>query len=200
MIEPNFYWDFGPKTPNGPGRNVAIFSNCERLDLFIDGKHHATLQPDRPNFPHTKYPPFFTDLSLEGSGKPELRIDGFVGGRRVLSRSFSSDPSKDRLLLTSDGTRLSGDGTDAIRLEFKVADQYGALRLFAGGLMMFKVDGPGAIVGDKPFDLTATGGTGAVWVKATNCEAGHIRVTAAHESLGKASVEIDVVPSDCREA
>lgn len=200
VIEPNFYWDFGPETPNGPGKHVAIFSNCERLDLFIDGKRHATVYPDRRSFQHTEYPPFFTDLSLDGSGKPELRIDGFVGGRRVLSRSFSSDPSKDRFLLSADGIRLAGDGIDAIRLELKVVDRHGALRLFAGGQVNLEVEGPGEIVGDNPFDLTATGGAGAVWVKATKCEAGHIRITAAHASLGKASVEITVLPSGCREA
>jgi len=30
VIEPNFYWDFGP------GELAAIFSNCERLELSID--------------------------------------------------------------------------------------------------------------------------------------------------------------------
>jgi beta-galactosidase len=28
VIHPNFYWDFGPKSPNGPGKHAAIFSNC----------------------------------------------------------------------------------------------------------------------------------------------------------------------------
>ena len=36
VIEPNFYWDFGPATPFGPGELAAIFSNCERLELSID--------------------------------------------------------------------------------------------------------------------------------------------------------------------
>jgi beta-galactosidase len=58
VIEPNFYWDFGPRTPFGPGERVAIFSNCETLELRIDGSRHAVLHPDRASFPHLKYPPF----------------------------------------------------------------------------------------------------------------------------------------------
>src|SRR3954451_15912885 len=79
VIEPNFYWDFGPATPSGPGPDVAIFSNLEKLELFLDGKHHAVLSPDRRRFPHLPYPPFWADLTLEGASKPELRIDGYLG-------------------------------------------------------------------------------------------------------------------------
>ncbi len=51
VIEPNFYWDFGPQTSSGPGDHAAIFSNCDRLELFIDGKHHATLTSRSRQFP-----------------------------------------------------------------------------------------------------------------------------------------------------
>jgi beta-galactosidase len=198
VIEPNFYWDFGPHTPSGPGKKAAIFSNCDRLDLFINGTLHVTVHPDRANFPHTRYPPFFADLSMDGSGKPEIRIDGYVGNSRVLSRSFSSDPAKDQLLLSADGKRLAGDGIDAIRLEFKAADRYGACRPFAAGKVGLEIEGPGKIMGDNPFEWEASGGVGAVWMKATGCEAGRIRVTATHSVLGRASVEIEVIPATCR--
>ena len=198
VIEPNFYWDFGPHTPTGPGKKVAIFSNCDRLELFVDGKRHATIRPDKKNFPHTQHPPFFAGLSMDGSGKPELRIDGYVGNSRVLSRSFSSDPSRDQLLLSADGNRLTGDGIDAIRLEFRAADRYGNCRPFAAGEVAFQIEGHGEIVGDNPFDWTATGGVGAVWIRATKCEAGRINITATHPVLGRASVEIEIVASGCR--
>jgi beta-galactosidase len=192
LIEPNFYWDFGPHTPSGPGKNAAIFSNCDRLELFINSRRHATLRPDHINYPHTTYPPFFTDLSMDGAGKPDLRIDGYVGQTRVLTRHFSSDPATDRLLLSADSHNLVGDGIDAVRLEFKAVDRYGAPRPFVGGEVEFKAEGPGVIVGDNPFQWATSGGVGAVWVKSTKHEAGHVKVTATHSSLGHASVEIEV--------
>src|ERR1039458_7807653 len=67
VIIPNFYWDFGPETPHGPGRNCAIFSNCDRLEIFVNGKPLAVAQPDRAAFPHLQYPPFFCDLTLDGA-------------------------------------------------------------------------------------------------------------------------------------
>jgi beta-galactosidase len=192
VIEPNFYWDFGPATPSGPGEHAAIFSNCDRLELHVDGKPHAVLYPDRTNFPQLKYPPFFANLSLDGSHLPELRIDGYVGNRLALTRSFSADKTEDQLLLHADDSELVADGSDATRLVFRVADQFGAPRAFGVGEVSFVIEGPGLIVGDNPFRLGDSGGAGAVWIRTLPGRTGVIRVTAKHSWLGNKSVEVQV--------
>lgn len=192
VVAPNFYWDFGPDSPHGPDRNAAIFSNCERLEFFIDGKRRASVQPDRAGFPHLAYPPFFCDLAVDGAGDPELRIDGYVGGRLVLSRSFSSDQTRDQLFLAADDQELIGDGCDASRLAFQVVDRFGAPRPFTRGEIKFEIEGPGSIVGDNPFSLKDSGGAGAIWVKAAPRSAGRILVTATSSHLGRKSAELRV--------
>ena len=195
VIEPSFYWDFGPHSPSGPGERVAIFSNCERLELSIDGHKHAALRPDRTGFPHLKYPPFFANLIVDGSSKPELRIDGYVGDNLVVSRSFSSDRTTDRLWLQADDKELVGNGSDATRLAFGVIDKFGAPRPYADGEVRMRISGPGTIVGDNPFQLADSGGAGAVWIRAAARGAGRIRVEARHGELGTRSVEIQVRPA-----
>ena len=171
VIEPNFYWDFGPQTPNGPGKNAAIFSNCDRLEIFVGREKVASVTPDRENFPHLKYPPFFCDLEIPSSGNPkavppELRIDGYTGDNLALSRSFSGDISRDKFTLAADDETLNADGSDATRLVFRVLDRYGAQRPFMNGAVVFHLSGPGVIVGDNPFTLLDdSGGVGAVWIK-----------------------------------
>ncbi len=194
VIAPDFYWDFGPQTPRGPGKGAAIFSNCERLELFINGQHHATLKPDTPNYPHLKHAPFFADLELDGSNHPELRIDGYVGGKLVLSRSFSSDPAQDQLSFQADDPELLGDGVDATRLVFKVVDKFDAERAFGGGEVRFEVAGPGVVVGDNPFLLKDSGGVGAVWLRTAPNGSGVIKIQASHSTLGTKSVEVRVKP------
>lgn len=194
VIIPNFYWDCGAQTPNGPGKNAAIFSNCDRLELFINGKKYAELQPDSKNYPHLKHPPFFADLEIKVPGNPELRIDGYVNNKLALSKSFSSDSARDKLYLKADDTGLTGDGSDATRLEFRVGDKFGESRLFAGGEVTLKLKGPGVIVGDNPFMLEASGGVGAVWVKTLPDSSGEITVEATHSSLGSRTVKIKVQP------
>lgn len=194
VIEPDFYWDFGPNTPSGPGQHAAIFSNCDRLELFVGGKHHASLHPDRANFLHLRYPPFFADLRLDGAAKPELRIDGYIGSKLALTRSFSADSAEDRFLARADDPELLADGADATRLLFRVVDKYGAQRGFAAGQVSLRIQGPGVIVGDNPFDLAANGGAGAVWIRTIPGRTGSIAVTATHATLGSRSVLIAVRP------
>jgi beta-galactosidase len=192
VIAPDFFWDFGPQTPRGPGKQAAIFSNCERIELFIDGRPHAALAPDGKNYPHLKHPPFFADLELDGAGHPELRIDGFIGDRVVVSRSFSSDAGRDQFAVQADDAELIGNGSDATRLAFKVVDRFGAERAYGEGTVEFQISGPGEIVGDNPFALAPTGGVGAVWIRTAQNSAGTITVTARHSRFGEKSVAIAV--------
>jgi beta-galactosidase len=192
VIQPNFYWDFGPQMPRESLKNAAIFSNCERLDVFINGKRHATLQPDSAKYPHIKHPPFFVDLDVDGAGHPQLRIDGFVHDRLVLSRSFSSDPSQDQFSAQADDPRLIGDGVDATRVVFKVTDKFGAPRALAGGDVAFEISGPATIVGDNPFALADSGGIGAIWIRTLPNRLGRVVLKARHSTLGTKSVAIQI--------
>ena len=195
VIAPDFYWDFAREQPNGPGKNSAIFSNCERLEVFVDGKRVATLEPDRKGFPHLTYAPFFCDLAVE-SGVAELRIDGYIGTRLAISKSLSADRTRDQLVVAADDAVLIGDGADATRLVFGVVDRFGAPRAFAGGEVHFELTGPGVITGDNPFRLADAGGTGAVWIRTLPKKFGRIIVTATHTQLGRKSAEIMVRPAN----
>ena len=188
VIEPAFYWDFQQL---GPGAEAMICSNCERLELYVAGEHHATVHPDRARFPHLPYAPSFADLELDGSALPELRIDGYAGGRRVLSRSFASDPAGDRLLLEADDRLLVADGSDATRVVFRAVDRHGAPRPYVEGELTFALDGPGELVGDNPFSFADNGGVGAVWIR-TSGHPGSVALRAAHATLGTAEVRIAV--------
>ncbi len=192
VIAADFYWDFGPETPRGPGARAAIFSNCDRLEIFIDGKQRAEAHPDRANFPHLEYPPFFCDLTGDGGGNPELRIDGYVDGRRVISKSFSSDRAGDQFFLAADDDELVGDGSDATRLVFQTVDRFGAARPLTGGEVAFELTGPGAIVGDNPFRLAESGGAGAIWIRTLANSSGAVVVNAVHSTLGRKSVTLQV--------
>jgi beta-galactosidase len=189
VIEPDFYWDFGPATPRGPGKRAAIFSNCDRLEVFVDGKSLGALKPDS-HYPGVKHPPFFVDLEMQGAGQPELRIDGFIGDRLAISKSFVSDSAMDKLAVELSDSEIKADGLDAARLALRVVDKHGQPRIFGKGEVKLTIDGPGVLIGDNPFVLTDCGGVGAVWIKSIEGEAGEIRITASHTTLGSKSVKL----------
>jgi len=191
VIAPSFYWDFGPASPRGPGRQAAIYSNCDLLKVFVGETLACTAYPERQQYPHLQYPPFFCDLTVNGTTKPDLRIDGYIDARLALSKLFSADATRDQFFLQADDTALVGDGADATRLVFRVLDQYGQPRAFAGGTVQFALSGPGILVGDNPYNLTESGGAGAVWVKSATVR-GVVTVKATHSALGTRTLALTV--------
>ena len=58
-----------------------IATNCDRLEVYLAGRHLATGVPDTRRFGALAHPPVFVDLTVDGADRPELRIDGYLGGR-----------------------------------------------------------------------------------------------------------------------
>jgi beta-galactosidase len=193
VIQPAFFWDFGPVSPVTDLPAAMICSNLDRLEVYVGGRHHATVTPDTAEYGHLPHPPSFVDFTgVDGSALPDLRIDGYLGDRKVASRDFSADPSGDRLLVRADDAELLGDGSDATRVVFRAVDAHGAPRPYAGGQVRLEVDGPGVLVGDNPFPFADTGGAAAVWIRTLRNSPGTITVRATHPALGSAEARIRV--------
>ncbi len=195
VILPVFFWDFGPGSPRrGPGPHAMIATNCDRLEIYAGGEHLATGTPDFEGFGCLDYPPVFADLSVDGSGRPELRIDGYVGGRLAASVRMSADPSRDRLALTADDRSIQADGTDTTRVTFLAVDAYGNQRPQVRGDVHLSLTGPAVLIGDNPFSFGAYGGVGGAFVRSEPGRAGLVTVMAQHPDLGRAAVGVTVTP------
>jgi beta-galactosidase len=193
VLAPAFYWDFGATSPVTSLPSAMICSNCDRLEVYVGGTHFATATPDTANYGHLRYPPSFVDFSdVDGSTRPELRIDGYVGSGKVISRSFSSDPAGDRLSLVADDSELVADGSDATRVVFRALDKYGAPRPYVDGQVQLSVTGPAVLVGDNPFAFADAGGVGAVWLRSLTNSPGMVTIRASHATLGTAAATLRV--------
>jgi beta-galactosidase len=191
VIAPMFWWDFGPGSPpGGPGPGSLIATNCDRLELFVGGRPFATVVPDAGGYPGLAYPPAVADLTVDGAGRPELRIEGYVGDARVATVRMSADPARDELRLTADHERLDADGTDATRLTFRAVDAHGHQRPGVTGPVALTLTGPATLVGDNPFSFDSYGGVGGVFVRSRAGQAGPVFVTARHPTLGQATARL----------
>ena len=191
VIAPAFYWDFGSVSPVTSLPTAMICANLDRLEVYVGGEHFATLMPDTAGYPNLAYPPSFADFrTVDGSSRPELRIDGYLGSVKVASRSLASDPSGDVLSLAADDAEIDGDGVDATRLAFRAVDRYGSPRPYASGQVTLDVESPGVLIGDNPFDFAAAGGVGAVWIRSRPGSPGTVTIQATHLSLGSAVTRV----------
>ena len=117
----------------------------------------------------------------------DLRIDGYIKGQQVISKSLSGAGVDRKFALLPDDTSLVADGADSTRIVLRVTDEFGAIRTYADDPIVFTLEGPATLIGDNPFSLV--GGTGAVWVRAKEL-AGTVKLTAKHPRLGSQTVEI----------
>jgi beta-galactosidase len=200
VLEPAFHWARGDESV---GFTKAVFcSNCDHLQIFgrADSLESnpwvplAEIDPDRAEFEHLKYPPFVLELSKLDAKKlrigwGDLRVDGFIAGKQVISKTLSGRGVDAKFLLLPDDIALQADGADATRVVLRVTDEFGAARTYANDPIALTLEGPGKLIGDNPFALV--GGTGAVWIRASE-EPGSLRLTARHPRLGTQTIEITV--------
>jgi beta-galactosidase len=191
VLVPAFHWARGDE--NVGFTNALVSSNCEHLKFYVNDKLVAEADPDRKQFPHLKYAPFSADLANSLKDWGDLRIDGYIGGKQVISRSFSGRGTDRKFVLAPDDTTLVGDGTDSTRVVLRVTDEFGAIRPFAADAIRLQISGPAEIVGDNPFSLV--GGQGAVWIRALEV-AGKAKLIAVHPTLGVQQVEFDITQAE----
>ena len=190
VLVPAFHWARGDE--NQGFTDALVSSNCDHLKFYIADKLVAEADPDRQQFPHLKYPPFTADLSHHFNPWGDLRIDGYIQGHQVVSRSFSGKGVDQKFTLLPDDTTLSADGADTTRVVLRVTDEFDAIRPFANDAIRFELAGPAQLIGDNPFALV--GGTGAVWIRAGE-QPGKVRLTAHHPNLGTQHVDFDITPA-----
>lgn len=204
VLEPAFHWARGDESV---GFTKAVFcSNCEELKVYARWDSVETnpwvmvaeIGPDRTEFQYLKYPPFVLDVGdLERGDHShnwgDLRIDGYIDGKQVISKSMSGKGVDQRFLLLPDDHELVADGADSTRVVMRVTDEFGSVRTYANDPIVLTLEGPARLIGDNPFALI--GGTGAVWVRAGD-KAGTVKLKAKHPRLGEQSVTFTLTASE----
>jgi beta-galactosidase len=201
VLEPAFHW---ARSDESVGITKAVIcSNCDHLKIFtradsVEGNPWtpmAELDPESAEFEHLKYPPFILDAGklFSGCGWGDLRIDGYLKGKMVISKSLSGRGVDSKFMLLPDDLELAANGADATRVVLRVTDEFGAVRTYANDPITFTLEGHAKLIGDNPFSLV--GGTGAIWVRAGE-QAGKVRLTAKHPRLGEQNITFVLTPTE----
>ena len=196
VLEPAFHWARGDESIGFT--KAVVCSNCDHLKIYIDDKLEAEADPDRNQFQHLRFPPFVVDVGSHlRHGWGDLRIEGYIQGKKVIEKRMSGKGVDAKFTVTPDDTTLSADGADATRVVLRVTDEFGAIRPFADAAIRFELQGPAEIIGDNPFSLV--GGTGAIWIR-TQQQPGTVVLTATHPTLGAQRVEFHITEAVPEEA
>jgi beta-galactosidase len=187
VLEPAFHWARGDQSIGFS--KAVVCSNCDHLKIYIAGQLVAEVDPDRKQFAHLRYAPFVVELGELFHKWGDLRLEGYIAGKPVITRDYSGRGVDTKFTLRPDDTALMADGADSTRVVLRVTDEFGAIRPFANDAIAFEIEGPAEIVGDNPFALV--GGTGAIWIRAKE-QQGKARLKAVHPQLGPQSLEFEI--------
>jgi beta-galactosidase len=143
---------------------VTVFSNCEQVRLFQNGKIIATHGPDAGY--HLPHPPFTfnvgefsrtrsmlfaSGVAPSGTEIGELRAEGLCDGKVVATHILHSPGVPDHIELKLDTCGLDpiADGADWVRVYASICDARGTTYPFGDDLITFSVSGHGTLVGDE---------------------------------------------------
>jgi beta-galactosidase len=183
---------------NWPGKEgkeikVIAFSNCERVELFVNGVSLG--QKPVPRYGHVEWTAKYAPGTLSAKG--------FNGNLIAVSTQVETTGAPASLRLKTERTELRADGEDLAPVKVEVLDAQGRVVPTADHLVTFDVTGPGHVAGvgngnpgdhapDKASQRHAFNGKCLVLV-GTRAKPGSLRLTATAPGLQPATLTLRAV-------
>jgi beta-galactosidase len=169
--------------------NICVVSNCEEVELSLNGQVIARNKPDRNgNSSHLPHPSFTFQTGNFNAGT--LKATGYIGGQEKASYTLATPgtPASIRLHADLSGRPLSADGSDAIFIYADVVDSSGNVITDSSIPITFSLQGVGKLIGDTT--KAATAGTASTILQSAT-QPGMITVAASAEGLMSGSVTVE---------
>lgn len=173
--------------------DVRVFSNCQRVALYLNDKLVAVQSPDSDRLStHLAHPPFTFEIPEYVGGV--LKAVGDIDGVEVAEhlRRTPEAPSGLRLVPDFSGRALQAGQNDLIFLHAEVVDGNGTIVANDSRDVTFHVDGPGTLLGST--SSPARAGVASVLLQAGD-SAGEIVVVASSDGLPDAKLTIATATS-----
>ena len=194
VLVPATIWSNGDNDRGG-FLPMYIFSNCDYVEVFINGRFARRLYPYRRWFAGLKHAPMYMDRIPKGLWDKWDWMDsdfvGYVDGEAVIRRRFVRNPVPTSLTVKADDTVLRAQNKeepyDVTRIIFQTVDQYGNSLDYLMDTITISVDGPAELIG--PPTTVMQGGCIAAWIRTTG-EKGTVKVCAKTSRLESETVEV----------
>jgi beta-galactosidase len=188
--------DWTPRNSNPHEEVVEVYSNCEQVELFLNGKSLGEkTKPDDDS------PRIWKVSFIPGT----LRAVAKNKGRIVGSHELRTAGKPARIVLAPDRSVLAPVWDDVVYVTATVVDEAGVLVPYAADLITFTTTGPGVVAAvdsgnnnsHEPFQASerlAYQGSCFAMLKAT-AASGQITLKASAPGLKSSSITIDAVRS-----
>jgi beta-galactosidase len=138
--------DWTPAVLSAHEETVEVYSNCQEVELFLNGKSLG-MQPLMADASPRSW-----TVSFEAG---RIRAVGKNGGQVAASEELRTAGKAAKILLTTDRPRLTADWDDVAYVTATVVDRDGVMVPGAGDLVRFPVSGPGVIAAVDNADIAS---------------------------------------------
>lgn len=185
--------DWTPKNIGPHEENVEVYSNCDEVELFLNGKSLGAKRKNANDSPRN------WKVSFEAG---TIKAVGRNGGKAVAEFELRTAGKPAKIMFSADKTKLTHDWNDVAHLRAFVVDANGVVVPTANNVIAFDVSGSGVIAavdsGDNtdhdPFQAKqrkAYQGSCVALIKA-NRASGRINITAESPGLTGAKITLAV--------
>lgn len=168
---------------------VTLYSNCDEVALYLDGKLVAKQKPVRNAFSdELQYPPFTFDLGKFTAGT--LKAVGYINGKEVAQYELKTPGKAAKIILEADlsGKAVNKDKPDTIFIYAKIVDENGTVLPDSAVPVTFTLEGANAaLVGGTT--ITADAGIAATLLRTENLN-NTIKIKASAAGLPTAILEV----------
>jgi beta-galactosidase len=156
--------------------DVRVFSNCDEIELFLNGKWLGRQKPNQDAMSNNlKHPPFTFTIPKYVSGKLEAK--GFINNSTVANHIVYSPekPSKIKIEIDFSGKKLDTKNDDLVFVYASILDKNGTLITDINDKIQFEFIGEVELIGENPVKIEA--GIATILLK-TNKQTKEIEVSA----------------------
>jgi len=194
VLYPATHWTIGDR--DGGGNNpLVVFSNLDRIEIWIGDELQKCLEPDRETYPHLPHAPFVLQWEEPynpwGTASLDLRVVGFMGDKPVTEHIIAADHRPHRLQLHCHTTDLYADGQDMARIAVTIVDKHGNVLPYQLPVITWTVQGDATLIGENPMSLI--GGQGACFIRAGQTT-GKVQITVETPMLEAVTIELGILP------
>lgn len=187
--------DWTPKNLTAHEENVEIYSNCEEVELFLNGKSLGKKSKPADDSPRNWKVNFETGT---------IKAVGINSGKIVAEYELKTAGKPAKISLSVNKNSIKNIWDDVVFVQVTVTDENGTIIPNANDLITFKAEGAGNVVAVDSADFNshepyqsserkAFQGICFAILKA-NKNSGKIKLTATSPNLKTANIEVKVTP------
>jgi beta-galactosidase len=183
MVKIASYWD----EKSSP--DVRVFSNCEEVELLLNGDAISRQKPDTGRIcDNLAHPPF--TFRLDGFIQGTLVAKGYIGGEIVISDTVTTPgtPSALKLVIDESGRPPRAGVNDVIFVHAIIVDEYGNKVPVNDTEVKFSITGDAVVLNPERFALSEAG-VATVLIKIGETVA-EISVSAEAKGLAQSKIQL----------